>query len=179
MSFRSESSQRWQKVRRIPGRVPLRIKLITAVLALVMIALVAISVVGISVLRGYLLGQADNELTALEGPAQHAVAKCLDGSGPCPTHSSGVALYWLPTNGPPQSVWVPARPPAGVLSRPTAVPGPAMHDSQGWLDSISGKPVTVRAQTGGGHWRGIAPCGPGSNNREGGVSRDPRPRWRA
>src|SRR5438874_3459348 len=170
MSFRSESSQRWQKVRRIPGRVPLRIKLITAVLALVMIALVAISVVGISVLRGYLLGQADNELTALEGPAQHAVAKCLDGSGPCPTYSSGVALYWLPTNGPPQSVWVPARPPAGVLSRPTAVPGPAVHDSQGWLDSISGKPVTVRAQTGGGHWRVTALSATDTNNLSGQVT---------
>jgi len=130
MSFRSESSHRWQKVRRIPGRVPLRIKLITAVLALVMIALVAISVVGISVLRGYLLGQADNELTALEGPAQHAVAKCLDGSGPCPTYSSGVTLYWLATNGPPQPVWMPARPPASMLSQTTTIPKPTMQNSR-------------------------------------------------
>ena len=170
MSFRPELSHRWQKVRRIPGRVPLRIKLITAVLALVMIALVAISVVGISVLRGYLLGQADNELTALEGPAQHAVAKCLDGSGPCPTYSSGVALSWLATNGPPQPVWVPARPPAGVLSQPTTVPGPAMQDSRGWLDSISGKPVTVRAQTGGGHWRVTALSATDTNNLSGQVT---------
>ena len=46
MSSRSGLSRRWQQVRRLPGRTPLRIKLITAVLALVAIALAAISIAG-------------------------------------------------------------------------------------------------------------------------------------
>src|SRR5437899_1013841 len=62
MSFRSELSHRWQTVRRIPARVPLRIKLITAVLALVAVALSIISIAGISALRGYLLGGVDATL---------------------------------------------------------------------------------------------------------------------
>ena len=45
-------SRQWQAARQLPGRVPLRIKLITAVLALVAIALAAISIGGILVLRG-------------------------------------------------------------------------------------------------------------------------------
>ena len=48
MSVQSEFSRRWQKVRRVTGRIPLRIKLISAVLALVLVALGAISVGGIA-----------------------------------------------------------------------------------------------------------------------------------
>jgi two-component system OmpR family sensor kinase len=57
-----------------------------------------------------------------------------------------------------------------VLSQPTTVPGPAMQDSRGWLDSISGKPVTVRAQTGGGHWRVTALSATDTNNLSGQVT---------
>ena len=56
MSVQSGFSRRWQKVRRATGRIPLRIKLISAVLALVFIALGAISIGGITLLRNYLLG---------------------------------------------------------------------------------------------------------------------------
>ena len=46
MSVQSGLSRRWQKVRRATGRIPLRIKLISAVLTLVLIALGAISIGG-------------------------------------------------------------------------------------------------------------------------------------
>ena len=52
---------------RLPGRVPLRVKLISALLALVAVALVVISITGISVVRGYLLGQSDQQLIELTG----------------------------------------------------------------------------------------------------------------
>ena len=44
----SRSAGFWGTVRSLPGRTPLRVKLITAVLALVGIALAVISVAGIS-----------------------------------------------------------------------------------------------------------------------------------
>ena len=45
--------------------MPLRVQLITAMVALVAAALLAISIAGISVLRGYLLGQVDSQLAAV------------------------------------------------------------------------------------------------------------------
>ena len=50
------------RIRRLVSRTPLRVKLISAVVAMVAIALVIISVAGISALKGYLLGQADSQL---------------------------------------------------------------------------------------------------------------------
>src|SRR5262249_38728466 len=109
MSSGSTISRRWQKVRRLPGRTPLRIKLITAVLALVAIALAVISVAGISVLRGYLLAQYDKQLDGAQLQVQHAVERCLSGPVPCQEPGSGAAIYWLPTNGKLLTVWFPVR----------------------------------------------------------------------
>src|SRR5690348_18306228 len=49
-------------IRRLSERTPLRVKLITAVLALVTIALGAIGVASVYVLHSYLTTQSDNEL---------------------------------------------------------------------------------------------------------------------
>ena len=54
----------WRSVRDLPGRTPLRIKLITALLALVAIALAVTSIAGIVILRNDLLGPVDNTLTS-------------------------------------------------------------------------------------------------------------------
>src|ERR1700757_4828299 len=51
--------------RQLSERTPLRVKLITAVLALVTIALGAIGVASVYVLHSYLTTQRDNELTAV------------------------------------------------------------------------------------------------------------------
>ena len=56
---------RWQAVKQLSGRTPLRIKLITAVLALVIIALAVISVASISLFRDYQLNRASQQVTAL------------------------------------------------------------------------------------------------------------------
>ncbi len=49
-------------IRRLSERTPLRVKLITALLALVTIALGAIGVASVYVLHSYLTTQSDNEL---------------------------------------------------------------------------------------------------------------------
>ena len=55
----------WQAVRRLSSRTPLRTKLITALLALVVVALAAISVSSVWLLRSYLTSQDDNQLQAV------------------------------------------------------------------------------------------------------------------
>ncbi|HEY7361440.1 MAG TPA: hypothetical protein VH642_11560, partial [Streptosporangiaceae bacterium] len=106
MSSGSELSRRWQQVRRLPGRTPLRIKLITAVLALVVIALGAISIAGISLLRSYLLGQADTQLADIAETTQHTVSRCLSEPRACPLIGRGETISWLPTGGPMQQIVV-------------------------------------------------------------------------
>ena len=59
------SPRRRHAVRQAANRVPLRVKLITAVLALVVIALVVISVVSINLYRDYQLNRATQQVTAL------------------------------------------------------------------------------------------------------------------
>src|SRR5262245_27420237 len=55
----------WRSARSLPDRTPLRVKLISAVLGLVAIALVVISVASVSVIKSYLLGNVDRQLTQL------------------------------------------------------------------------------------------------------------------
>ena len=54
--------RRWRgNLRRLPGRTPLRVKMITALLALVIIALTIISVASLTVFRNYLQSQSGNQ----------------------------------------------------------------------------------------------------------------------
>ena len=63
----------WRSVRELPERTPLRVKLITALLALVAIALLVISVAGISYIRGYLLSRADSSCRCWPVPPRATV----------------------------------------------------------------------------------------------------------
>ena len=90
MSVQSGFSRRWQKVRRATGRIPLRIKLISAVLALVLIALGAISIGGITLLRNYLLGPVRRRPARQpEHDAQRVTERCLVPPSPCPRARAG------------------------------------------------------------------------------------------
>src|ERR1700737_3537865 len=97
MSSAGGMGRAWQRLRGLPGRTPLRVKLITAVLALVAVALAVISFTGISVLRGYLLNQSDNTLQGLVNQAEHAVAQYAGGAiqGKSPV----AAVAWVPSGG--------------------------------------------------------------------------------
>ena len=55
----------WGAAKRLSDRTPLRTKLITAVLALVIMALAAISVASVFMLRGYVTTQHDNDLVSV------------------------------------------------------------------------------------------------------------------
>jgi two-component system OmpR family sensor kinase len=155
MSVQSGFSRRWQKVRRASGRIPLRIKLISAVLALVLIALGAISIGGITLLRNYLLGPVDTDLLASGHGAQRVTERCLVPPSPCPEPvPGGVMIDWLPVHGHLQAVWLPVQAQAGIMpSASNILPGPVIPADPGWAVGLAGHVVTVPATSGGGHWR--------------------------
>ena len=66
-------------MRQAAGRVPLRIKLVAALLALVVIALAVISMVGLAQFRGYLQDRADSQLRVLSAQ----VGQTPQGSAGC------------------------------------------------------------------------------------------------
>ncbi len=155
MSSAAGPGRAWQRLRALPGRTPLRVKLITAVLALVAIALAVISIAGISVLRSYLLNQDDNALQGSIGSAEHYVEQYVGGA--LPRSSPGAAVGWVPSGGKLQWVIEPVKPAYGFNSltgpNPPPVPGPQVSASPAWLAANLGHYVTVPAQSGGGHWR--------------------------
>jgi signal transduction histidine kinase len=156
MSVQSGFHRRWQKVRRASGRVPLRIKLISAVLALVLIALTAISVGGITLLRNYLLGPIDADLFASQHGAQRVTERCLSPAGPslCPIPGNGAMVDWLTASGQLEHIAVPVRPQFAVMPfRSNLAPGPVIPADPGWAAGLAGHTVTVPATSGGGHWR--------------------------
>jgi two-component system, OmpR family, sensor kinase len=156
MSLQSGFSRRWQKVRRATGRIPLRIKLISAVLALVLIALGAISIAGLSVLSNYLLSQTDTALASnrTQDQATGIVQQYLADPSQFPQPGIGPAsVDWLTANGQLQHVVLPTQNRFGMHFHPQYVPGPAIPSGQQWA---AGQTRTVPAQSGGGRWRVIA-----------------------
>ena len=123
--------------------MPLRVRLITAVVALVAVALAAISIGGISVLRGYLLGQSDNQLQVLAPQSTEYVAQYLV------TNHFRVGDFASGWVGNGQVHWA-IRP--ATFGRPgsmaSALPNPDVPTSASWLDSHQGVPVTVPATSG-------------------------------
>jgi two-component system, OmpR family, sensor kinase len=147
----SAAARQWRALRELPGRVPLRIKLITAVLALVAIALAAISIAGLSFLRTYLLNVEDATLRTSIESSRSAVQKCLaEGIACARPAQAGVAVDWLPQQGPLQPIYVPVTT-QGVRFK--AVPAPDVAAAASWLRAHPGQSITVRATSGGRLWR--------------------------
>jgi two-component system, OmpR family, sensor kinase len=151
----------WQSVRALPGRMPLRTKLIAAVLALVAVALVVISTAGLIILRNDLLGPYDS---ALQSPgtlqqADRAVTRYLE-SGQTFQGVGQVAqaVDWI-SGGHIHRVVIPVtgynQPSIGGLPQPSehTVPGPTVSTNSGWLAANADRILTVPAQTGSGRWR--------------------------
>jgi two-component system, OmpR family, sensor kinase len=155
----------WQSARDLPGRMPLRTKLISAVLALVAVALVVISVAGLLILRNDLIGPVDSNLQSyLQPPQSTTIARDIrtylatgtsgQANGP------GVALDWIAPNGTVHQVVTPVRSgqSAGApnLYQPQSLPsapGPAIPANSAWQAAHLGSPTTVPATSGATRWR--------------------------
>jgi two-component system OmpR family sensor kinase len=157
MAMTTGPARLWTAARRLPGRVPLRVKLTSALLTLVAIALTVISIAGISKIRSHLLEDADSQLTALTvqfGPMQHAMNQYLD--DPRTSVGTNTAIDWIPAGHQLQRVVIPVTNVVTGFGQNTPdhhVPGPKVPPSTQWLTDHAHQTVTVPAESGTGRWR--------------------------
>jgi len=159
----------WVALQRLSNRTPLRTKLITALLALVIVALAAISVSSVWMLRSYLSSQDDGALqSALSGVNGETVS--LEPGLTYEVHGIvvGVQLPGTPLSSVGDQSGFPA---FGGNSQ--APPLPAVPTSLAWAEANNGKLVTVPAQSGNDSWRVLVetvtdqvPTDPGTTKTE-------------
>jgi two-component system, OmpR family, sensor kinase len=145
----------WQSVRDLPGRMPLRTKLISAVLVLVAIALVVISVTGLLILRNDLIAPSNATLQSEVSSANQLVSRYIQRG--TTAAAIGQAVYWV-ADGHVHQVVFPVSGfsqtnPGGFGPPSQTVPGPAIQTGTAWLSANSGHILTLPAQSGGGRWR--------------------------
>jgi two-component system OmpR family sensor kinase len=149
-------------MRQASGRVPMRIKLIAALLVLVALALAVISMVSLAVFRSYLQDRADAQLRAL---SQQIGSSSRIGQLPSQALSfEGYIIQLRDTQGQQLSCNL------CTSSDLTGSGGPDVPTSKSWLAANNNKLVTVPATHGGDNWRVLArpqgyyantPLGPG------------------
>jgi two-component system, OmpR family, sensor kinase len=151
MSVTSGRGSWWERIRQLPGRTPLRVKLITAMLALVAIALATISIAGLYVFRGYLQDQAANQVTSLFDEK----ASQLDGQTSNFGPHSGLRPDDFGLYGP---YLVELLDTSGQVLAPSGLgkAGPSVPVSEAWLKAYSGRLETVAGQSGSDNWEVIA-----------------------
>ncbi len=161
MSSTSERGSFWDGLRRLPGRTSLRVKMITALLALVAIALAVISVASVTVFSNYQVKRANQQLTALytqaqaqlqfqaQAPQSHSLLYTQAGIG----YVIGAWPYLeaqVPTGKTLNSVAAAQRPDTVPSSLPNV---PTSNSS--WLKANAARMVDVPAISGGDKWRVI------------------------
>jgi two-component system, OmpR family, sensor kinase len=156
MTYTGGPTTLWQKIRYLPERMPLRTKLISAVLVLVSLALLVITVLGNAILKDYLLAPYDSYLTAQVATPRitNDVGAYLGGNTFYP--QPGFALDWV-SGGHVHQVVQPTSGPAafGPGAQPSLESGPAIQANAAWLRANSGHVITLPAQSGSGRWRVI------------------------
>jgi two-component system, OmpR family, sensor kinase len=133
-------------MRQATGRIPLRIKLVAALLALVVIALAVISMVGLAQFRSYLQDRTDGQLKALSAQIRNSQISSLRSQA---LSFEGYVIELRDAQG--QLV------PCDVCTS-GAVPGsgPNVPTSTSWLTANNNRLVTVPAASGGDNWRVLA-----------------------
>jgi len=147
--WRHRDQRRWGALRSISSRTPLRTKLITAVLALVILALAAICVASVVMLRSYVTTRQDPQLG-------NAFAQYSSGNQIPHDVSPGYA-----TQTPSNLVLALQRPGSQVSWSPTSnnafnslqAPLPQLPTSSTWANNPNGVLLTVPAQSGPDTWR--------------------------
>jgi two-component system OmpR family sensor kinase len=156
--WRPRDERRGQFLRSISARTPLRTKLITAVLLLVILALAAISVASVTMLRGYVTTQQDNALKAAFYPNFNNGTLPTLGNGPhaqpihpgyaYSTNSELIVALQQPGS---QVSWYTANFPGG-----NQAPLPQLPTNHNWASAPNGVLRTLPAQSGPDSWRVMA-----------------------
>jgi two-component system, OmpR family, sensor kinase len=134
-----------QAMRQAAGRVPLRIKLVAALLALVVIALTVISMVSLAQFRSYQQDRADVQLKALSAQIRNYG---ISGFRPQGLSFEGYVIELRDAQG--QQL------PCDQCTPIITGYGPNVPTSNSWLTANNGKLVTVPATSGGDNWRVLA-----------------------
>src|SRR5260221_6350812 len=125
----------WQRLRSLPDRTPLRVKMITAVLALMIIALAVISFASRAIFGGYLTHQAETQLTDYY-QSVYGMASRGHLSGSLFVGNAVEQVSILNSHGQPISVLQ-----NGVPLTTSVTPPPEVPTSQAWLNANAGQPV--------------------------------------
>jgi two-component system OmpR family sensor kinase len=157
----SQSAQRpgfWRSVKDLPGRTPLRVKLITALLVLVALALAVISVASITILKGDLLSGPDSYLIDRVQPSEGFVLEYLNSGGQGTL--AGNAVDWI-SGGRVHKIVLPTSQTsgpafgsgAGPHGPPVYLSGPQLQTDAAWLKAHSNSLITLPSQSGDVRWR--------------------------
>ena len=149
----SGAARPWQALRDLPDRTSLRTKLITGLLALVIVAVAAISISSVWVLHSYLTSQDDSQLRAVYSSAVNQADSFVPGQTYRVAGTSNI-FVGVQEPGTPLS-------PSGSQSGPSyggyrqVQSVPQVSTSQLWAIANNGKLMTVPAQSGPDTWRVI------------------------
>jgi two-component system OmpR family sensor kinase len=148
----SRAARPWQALRDLPDRTSLRTKLITGLLALVIVAVAAISISSVWVLRSYLTSQDDSQLKSAYSAINSQGLNPLPPGEPYQLHGILIAVQE-------------PRVPLSASGQQGGLPGyggdrqlgslPSVPTSELWAIANNGKLVTVPAQSGNDTWRVI------------------------
>jgi two-component system, OmpR family, sensor kinase len=150
----SRGGRWWHAARTLPGRVSLRTKLVTALLALVIAALATIGIVGLSLLRGYVLHPTDSLLESSYWQQQAGTAS-TSGHAQTNLQANNIYVWFVPSSGgTPQAVVQPA--PPFVQANSPVLPAQSLTPIASWLAANPNVPTTVPGQSPGDRWRVIS-----------------------
>jgi two-component system OmpR family sensor kinase len=148
---------RWQgNLGRLSGRTPLRIKMITALLALVIVALTIISVATVSVFSNYLKSQSGNQVTNLYNQRITQLNRSSQmgpGGGGLGSNEFGYYGTFLVELLNAQGQVIEPFGPMGQSGQ--LLPGPNVPTSAAWLKANSGQLATVGGTADSGDWQVI------------------------
>jgi two-component system, OmpR family, sensor kinase len=141
--------QRWREnLQRLSGRTPLRVKMITALLALVALALAVISVASLTVFRNYQIRHANQQVTELY---QQEVMNLNSGQGSPGVTAFGPYLIAIMPSG--TSL---AQEAAGQRGLPDGTPLPDIPSSSAWYKAHGGHLTNVGSLSGSDNWQVVA-----------------------
>jgi two-component system, OmpR family, sensor kinase len=149
----SRAEGRRRSIGDLLGRMPLRTKLLTAVLGLVAIALAVISLVGIGILRNYLLSGVDQTLAAQRDAVVSELSRGFGVNG-SPRYALGEAVIWVPNQGAQQDLLAPTSSYGFAPGQtPQQVPGPAIPANAASVSTDPDNAITVGSTSGTARWR--------------------------
>jgi two-component system, OmpR family, sensor kinase len=149
----SRAARRWQALRDLPDRTSLRTKLITCLLALVIVAVAAISVSSVWVLRSYLTSQDDSQLRAIYTSAVSQGVSLPPGEMYRVGGTTNFFVGVQEPGNPLSASGLQSGPSYGGYRQVQSVPN--VPASQLWAITNNGKLMTVQAQSGSDTWRVI------------------------